>query len=378
MRKLRRFQRALSVAGLMLAMSVGVPAASVAQSVDNTQPEMLINDVPASGTLVGNRAGAFHYYAIEYPGDLRVVTLEMESRPDDPVTRLGVGFNVYGPNGFFIGQSEGPEEEEDAPLLLQYSDGNAATWLIQVFNYLPGHRIDYTIVGRGLPAELLPSVTVLDQKLAGGTVSVARVTSPGPGWIVVHSQHNGEPDAIIGSTAVPAGTSRGVIVPVDASRATETLYAMLHVDAGTPGVFEFPGPDIPAAVSGQVVPPSFSIALTPGPGPEDGAALHTGASVAGTLPGRASGAFARYTLMHAGGGARVQVGLDFRSDTPAVQQGIGLIIYGPSGEVARAKVTDEPGVRVATFAAAEAGTYLVQVYNYIDGFLLEYAVTRSL
>ena len=51
-----------------------------------------------------------------------------------------------------------------------------------------------------------------------------------------------------------------VVVEIDTSIATEILYAMLHVDAGSEGDYEFPGEDTPASdADGNVVTPSFTL-----------------------------------------------------------------------------------------------------------------------
>jgi plastocyanin len=55
-----------------------------------------------------------------------------------------------------------------------------------------------------------------------------------------------------------------VVVEVDSMNATDTVYAMLHVDNGEIGVFEFPdGPDGPVTVNDQVVIKAFAIQGTP-------------------------------------------------------------------------------------------------------------------
>ena len=47
---------------------------------------------------------------------------------------------------------------------------------------------------------------------------------------------------------------------VDTSGATETLYAMLHTDAGEIGTWEFPGgPDAPVEVGDAVITPPFNV-----------------------------------------------------------------------------------------------------------------------
>jgi hypothetical protein len=59
---------------------------------------------------------------------------------------------------------------------------------------------------------------------------------------------------------VADGENDNVLVEIDASGATATLYAMLHIDAGEIGTWEFPGgPDTPAMAGDQIVTPAFSV-----------------------------------------------------------------------------------------------------------------------
>jgi len=109
-------------------------------------------------------------------------------------------------------------------------------------------------------AQTTPAVTVVDQPIANGQVTVEKVISDGPGWIVVHAQADGKPGPILGYTQVNDGENLGVVVEIDATRATQTLYAMLHTDAGTAGTWEFPGgPDTPVTVDDKVVTPPFLV-----------------------------------------------------------------------------------------------------------------------
>jgi predicted lipoprotein with Yx(FWY)xxD motif len=102
-------------------------------------------------------------------------------------------------------------------------------------------------------------VTVSDQSVDGGQLTIAQVDSPGAGWLVVHAQADGKPGAVLGYSAVKAGTNTNVVVTVDDSEATAVLYAMLHTDAGTVGTYEFPGADGPVSVNGEMVSPSFNV-----------------------------------------------------------------------------------------------------------------------
>ena len=105
-------------------------------------------------------------------------------------------------------------------------------------------------------AMVLPSVTVRDQTV-NSSVVVQRVVSGGPGWIVIHADANGSPGPVIGYTAVKEGVNTNVKVRIDAAKTTPVLYAMLHVDAGEIGKYEFPGADVPVKTNGKMVSPAF-------------------------------------------------------------------------------------------------------------------------
>lgn len=100
-------------------------------------------------------------------------------------------------------------------------------------------------------AQVTPSVSVSDQATEGGTVTVDKVVSDGPGWIVIHTEQDGAPGPVIGHAAVSDGENLNVAVAVDTAQATDTLYAMLHTDAGQIGTYEFPGDDTPVAGRGS-------------------------------------------------------------------------------------------------------------------------------
>ncbi len=91
------------------------------------------------------------------------------------------------------------------------------------------------------------SLEVADQELAeDGTVTVPLVNSAVDGWMVIHADSDGGPGPVIGFAPVTAGENVSVSVPIDVAGATETVHAMLHVDEGTVGAYEFPGADGPA------------------------------------------------------------------------------------------------------------------------------------
>jgi predicted lipoprotein with Yx(FWY)xxD motif len=106
-----------------------------------------------------------------------------------------------------------------------------------------------------------PSVAVKDQTTDGTSVDVEDVVSQGPGWMVIHNQVNGTVGDPIGETPVNNGDNKNVVVKIDPTKATGTMYAMLHMDAGIVGKYEFPGPDVPVMVNGAMLSPAFNATI---------------------------------------------------------------------------------------------------------------------
>jgi len=206
-----------------------------------------------------------------------VVTIELQYAPADPVTKAGVGFDVYGPNGFLIGRGHMVEDTGGAGVLrLEYSDSTKAAWLVQVYNYIPDHSISYSIVAQGL-------------------------------------------------------------LGVEA-KATET----------------------PAEAAAE--PQTPSTVKTTG---------------AGFLAGNHAGAYAFYDVTVAADAPDVAVTMTRSPDDPVIATGVGFVVYGPSGEVRRGAGTGTPGERIASLAADDPGVYRVQIYNYIDGLTIQYALSSA-
>lgn len=106
-----------------------------------------------------------------------------------------------------------------------------------------------------------PSVTVSDQESDAKSVTVAQVVAVAPGWMVIHIDEGGQPGPMLGQAPVQAGVNDNVVVNLDTMLAADTgLWAMLHVDQGQVGVYEFPGPDAPVIIDGAVVMTPFTAA----------------------------------------------------------------------------------------------------------------------
>src|SRR5581483_9079503 len=107
------------------------------------------------------------------------------------------------------------------------------------------------------PAAAQPtgSVTASDQPVVDGAITVANVTAGQDGWIVAHLDENGAPGKVLGYTAVKAGDNANVKIKLSEDVPVGgKLWPMLHIDAGTIGTYEFPGPDGPVKdAAGNIV-----------------------------------------------------------------------------------------------------------------------------
>lgn len=124
------------------------------------------------------------------------------------------------------------------------------------------------------------AVLVSDQDASQGAVIIDEVTAAQPGWIVIHISQDGAPGPVIGYARVSAGQNLDVPVEIDLDRATSQLFAMLHVDEGYRGEYEFPGPDGPAMAGENVVNEPFAVSL---PAPEPSVAASDQEPVDGTV-----------------------------------------------------------------------------------------------
>ncbi len=101
-------------------------------------------------------------------------------------------------------------------------------------------------------------VVVSDQYLVDGSLVVDEVGYNSSGWIVVHSDLDGEPGDIIGVESISAGVNRQVVVKVDRSKVTDVLYPMLHTDRSILGKYEI-NYDFPVYNNGRVIAPGFRV-----------------------------------------------------------------------------------------------------------------------
>lgn len=109
----------------------------------------------------------------------------------------------------------------------------------------------------------VPSVSVNKQLSLNEKVLIASTFAEVQGFVVIHIDNGqGQPGRVAGFAPVNPGWTYNLEVPVDTSILTPTSFAMLHVDDGTVGEYEFDGQsglDNPVIVDGEVVTPAFEV-----------------------------------------------------------------------------------------------------------------------
>lgn len=96
-------------------------------------------------------------------------------------------------------------------------------------------------------------------------VTIKRVVSDGPGWVVIREDNNNAPGAIIGTAFAGNGESLNVLAQLNREAIDgETLHVVLHKDDPADGRYSFDGQsgeDGPALKDGQQITSSFVISV---------------------------------------------------------------------------------------------------------------------
>lgn len=196
-----------------------------------TRYPTLVNKTPEHGSLAGNRAGSFWYAWIDYQGRGEVVTLNLKFAPADPVTSLGVGFNVYGPTGGYLVGSGKPTLRNDIGIrTLQFASDKPQRLLLQVFNYIGGSLVHFDVTAEGLASAPAPVVPVLSGSLTGSQGGAfARYT--------LTFQKAGEAELLMNFSPSDAVVSRGVNFRVYGPQGLVAMGASTGVEGEVRAVF---------------------------------------------------------------------------------------------------------------------------------------------
>lgn len=124
--------------------------------------------------------------------------------------------------------------------------------------YLDYPEADPPLVSNGVPinatfaATYPPDVVVSDQPVVDGQITIDRVISNGPGWVVVHQDDDGQPGLIIGHAPLQDGLNEQVRVELIEAALTSVLYARVHEDSAPGDEFNYPEADPPILADGRL------------------------------------------------------------------------------------------------------------------------------
>lgn len=104
---------------------------------------------------------------------------------------------------------------------------------------------------------------IVKNQTTAGQIVIEQVATSRDGWISIHKSEEGGgiqlPDSI-GEARVDSGDSEDVIIDLwEAPDIDEKLWALLHIDAGERGRYEFPGKDQAVRKNGETMARSFVI-----------------------------------------------------------------------------------------------------------------------
>lgn len=91
----------------------------------------------------------------------------------------------------------------------------------------------------------LPAISIKDQPLMSGKITIDKIQTNERGWIVVQADENGKPGEVIGFRQIYPGIVNNLEVRTDPSKVTVILYVNMHRDNGIEGIFEHPDNDFP-------------------------------------------------------------------------------------------------------------------------------------
>lgn len=149
-------------------------------------------------------------------------------------------------------RDEGPATDSLPP------DGMPATEPAATPSPLPAATLPPT--STPAPTPIVPSINVDTPTLKeDGRLMIDSVVIPDAGWIVLYKEANGEAGDILGFEPLQAGENSPVTITIEPRDATPTLIARLHEDAGTDGLFEYPGLDIPLDDGSDIVAETFQV-----------------------------------------------------------------------------------------------------------------------
>lgn len=405
---------------VLAALILWALASCPALAADNSNPDNALQlNTPLMGTLNGVQTGTFGYYRFNYQGDNSPFTVTLNSIPGDNQTYAKAGFNlIFGDR--IVGQ--GQIEPDYGVMDLTYQSLQRGTYYVQVFNYLSGVALQYSIRVTGLPcrpaaepivapnavppratntdggnpkpligsdAGLFVNDTILTQGSTQGTHLYYSVNYPGNSVGYVVNYGFSPPDT---PTAAATGMNvyLGSAFVGGASRIGDGIYQYV-ISSPTPGTYlidlsnYLPGGTIVYGISLigtscnpslAVPPPPVASAAPAASTPAGPPSLATG--ISDSLVGKTVGNFMYYTFAYPGDNSNVQLVLTFTPADFVSAQGIGFVVVDPQGKkIAASTPGNSPGTAVVLFSTGVSGQFTIQVFNYNDGQKMSYTLTKT-
>ncbi len=106
-------------------------------------PRPLDSGETAVGSILGSGGGAFALFRLDVLAPGATWTLTLNYRPDDAIISRAVGFKVYAPDGRLVDQGHN-NSGRPGERVLTFRAAQPGSYLVQVYNYSPGLRLDFT------------------------------------------------------------------------------------------------------------------------------------------------------------------------------------------------------------------------------------------
>lgn len=161
-------------------------------------------------TLTGSSGGAIRFYNLDYAGNGADLKVTMSFTPRSSASDAAIGVQLYDGEALLATSNQVEETRHTAVDRLTYQGTTAATLGLQVFNYAPGHRIDFTVEVTGLgtpPAEIEGNTrpeTAFDLTPDSSSVTGTLPGSRAGGFVFFNLAHPGRSQRITVSVTTEA------------------------------------------------------------------------------------------------------------------------------------------------------------------------------
>lgn len=395
--------RAVLAALLALTLSAGSVAA-VNDSPQTAQP-VSAESGTQGGTLIGTTGGAFRFYRFNYPGGNVPVRIHLSWAPGFHITGPAFGFNVYGPNGLAGSGVRGDDADSNTSTMnLDLAAPAPGEYLVQVYNYTDGSQQGYSLVFSGLgPApkvvtdnvtperavEVSATKTNLSGSLTGrasGAFNFFNLEYPGGEWPMKVSL-SFSPAGSLSAEAFGFNVYKNdelVATGGEVARDGDTATKTATVTDVAPGMYGLQVYNYAEGVTGSYVVGvdglTGATAIVSGNTSADRAfGLSPRVQGArGTIVGNSGGSFAYFGLNYQGNDEKITVSMGFKPGRNVTGQGVGVNLYRGADLVATSTFTDgrtlAEGVAFFSYSSDQAGLYVIQAYNYIEGVTADYSL----